>query len=94
MPKGTNGKTGTGMKCKQEAKRDRESADNIPLFDLDAALLDTYHVRLKSEMLQEMYGEIIKRISMRPFPNLFSPCPICRGFGPKIVYYGSHLEKI
>jgi len=64
------------MKCKKKAKRDRESADNIPLFDLDAVLLDTYNVLLKSEMLQEMYGEI-KRISMRPYPNLcFLRAPI------------------
>ena len=61
------------MECKRKAKRDREvqdSTDNIPLFDLDAVLLDTYHVLSKNEMLQKMYGEIIRRISMRPYQNL------------------------
>ena len=71
MPKGTNGKTGTGMQCKKKAKRDRESADNIPRFDLDAIPLDTYHVLLKNEMLQEMYREIIKRISMRGHNQIY-----------------------
>ena len=85
MPKGTNGKTGTGMKCKKTAKRGRESADNLPLFDMDAVLLDTYNVLLKNEMLQEMYGEIIKRISMRPYPNLcFLLAPFEEALGGKL----------
>ena len=72
------------MKCKKKAKRDRESADNIPLFDLDAVLLDTYNVLLKSEMLQEMYGEI-KRISMRPYPNIcFLRAPSEEALGGKL----------
>ena len=85
MPKGTNGKTGMGVKCKKKAKRDRESADNIPLFDLDAVLLDTYNVLLKNEMLQEMYGEIMKRISMKPNPNVcFLRAPFEEALGGKL----------
>ena len=85
MPKGTNGNTGTGMKCKKNAKRDGESAYNIPRFDLDAVLLDTYHVLLQNEMLQEMYGEIIKRISMRPYPTLcFLRAPFAEALGGKL----------
>jgi len=86
MPKGTNGNTGTGMKCKKNAKRDGESAYNIPRFDLDAVLLDTYHVLLQNEMLQEMYGEIIKGYLWGHIQiYVFSVPPFEEALGGKLV---------